>query len=170
MFQGGDQATRRRGRSSKAYIYKVSCQNIKRSRAFRQYNQAIKANLCESKILIPVAKGSTGLMKATTTRKGCLLIKLARPLQINVQTDYGGTYICLYIIINKSDRKCFLMYNDAYKSYIEEGLTCDTGRSVNTRIAKDDYQFHYQRFFYFGQQLHPSPAYQNFAWENIKTM
>ena len=50
------------------------------------------------------------------------------------------------------------MYNDAYKSYIEEGLTCGTGRSVNTRRAKDDYQFHYQRFFYCDQQLHPSPA------------
>ena len=48
---------------------------------------------------------------------------------------------------------------DQTKTVIRKpALTCGTRRSVNTRTAKDDYQFYYQRFSFGGQQLHHSPA------------
>ena len=66
IFQRGDQATRKRVRLSKTNICKVFCWNIKRSRTIFEWNQAIKVKFCQSKILIPVANGSTGTMNVTT--------------------------------------------------------------------------------------------------------
>ena len=43
--------------------YKI---NINHSIIFLEYNQAIKVNLCQSKILILVESGFTGLMTVTT--------------------------------------------------------------------------------------------------------
>ena len=74
MFQRDDQAAHKRGRLSKTYVSKVSYLNIKRSKTFLECNQAIKANFRESKILIPVANGSTVLMKVTTPL--CILVNV----------------------------------------------------------------------------------------------
>ena len=62
----GDQAACRRVRLSKISIYKAFCQNIKRSRIIFECNQAIKVKFYRSKILIPVANGSTDAMSVTT--------------------------------------------------------------------------------------------------------
>ena len=61
-LQGGDQAAcKLRVRLSKTNIYEALCWKIKRSRTIFECNQAIKVNFHQSKILIPVANGSTGV-------------------------------------------------------------------------------------------------------------
>ena len=66
MLQRGDQAACKRVRLSKTNICKAFCWNIKRSRTIFECNQAIKVKFRQSKILIPVANGSTGAMNVTT--------------------------------------------------------------------------------------------------------
>ena len=66
MLQRGDQAACKRVRLSKTNICKAFCWNIRRSRTIFECNQVIKVKFHQSKILIPVANGSTGAMNVIT--------------------------------------------------------------------------------------------------------
>ena len=93
----------------------------------------IKVNFCQSKILIPVANGSTGLMRVATPCK-VNMVSQRKSCSFCINLYHVAMVLLMCFYYGASDKLTFMLYSDKLGFTLLLDLTIDLSQLQNLEI------------------------------------